>query len=336
MVNPLGVPNVVNELMKEFCKMRTLISGLAIMLAAPALAMTADDINTAQYTDGAIPNGQSAITVKLQVLLDQAGISPGVIDGYSGGMSESALRGFEAREGLEVDGVLDPEVWAALGGSNGGAILQSYTLTQEDLSNLSAEIPDNVAEKAKMEMLGFTRVTEALAERFHMDEDFLKLLNPDAAFAEGDTITVTDTGPDLEGAGARIEIRKSEQRAVVFDAEGNMLTNYPVAIGSKETPSPEGSLEVTAVAIDPTYSYRPSVNFEADGVKEELTLPPGPNGPVGSVWIDLSKPTYGLHGTSAPAKLFSASSHGCVRFTNWDVKELAHMVSKGVVVDFVE
>ena len=316
--------------------MRTLISGLAFVLAAPAVALTADDIRTAQYNDGTLPEGQSAIAVKLQVLLDRAGISPGVIDGYSGGMSESALRGFESREGFEIDGLLDPAVWSALGGGDGGDVLQSYTVTQGDLDNLSPSIPENVAKKAEMDMLGFTRVSEALAERFHMDEDFLILLNPDAKFELGDIITVADAGPSLEGEAARIEIRKTDRRAVVFDVSGKMLANYPVSIGSVETPSPEGSLEVNAVAMDPTYSYRPSVNFEADGVKEALILPPGPNGPVGSVWIDLTKPTYGLHGTDAPEKLFSASSHGCVRFTNWDVEELAHMVSKGVVVDFVE
>ncbi|MGB5864556.1 MAG: L,D-transpeptidase [Sulfitobacter sp.] len=316
--------------------MRKIMTGLALVLAAPAAAFTANDIENAQFTGGSLPDGQSALTVKLQVLLDKAGVSPGVIDGYSGGMSESALRGYEAREGFKIDGLLDAEVWSALGGEGKQAVTKSYTVTEDDQNNLSSEIPDNVAKKAEMEMLGFTSVSEKLAERFHMDEDFLKLLNPDVSFAVGDTILVADPGTRLEGTAARVEIRKSDQRAVVFDTSGKMLANYPVSIGSEETPSPEGKLEVNAVAMDPTYSYRPSVNFEADGVDEALILPAGPNGPVGSVWIDLSKPTYGLHGTDAPAELFSASSHGCVRFTNWDVEELAFMVSKGVVVEFVE
>ena len=147
---------------------------------------------------------------------------------------------------------------------------------------------------------------------------------------------MADVGAKMEGEVARIEIRKSERRAVVYAADGHMMTNYPVAIGSDETPSPSGDMTVEAVAMDPTYSYNPDVNFVADGVKEQLTLPPGPNGPVGSVWIDLSKPTYGLHGTDTPASLFTAESHGCVRFTNWDVEELAHMVSEGVEVVFVD
>ena len=316
--------------------MNKYLTYLALILATPAAAFTPDDINNAQFTGTTLADGQSALTVKLQVLLDRSGISPGVIDGYAGGMSESALRGFEAREGFKVDGLLDQQVWSALGGDNDPAVLQEYTVTQEDIDALSDSIPDNVAKKAELKKLGFVRVTESLAERFHMDEDFLKFLNPQSDFSVGEMIVVAKPGPRLEGKAARIEIRKQQQRAVVFDASGEMISNYPVAIGSDETPSPSGTLEVNAVAMEPTYSYRPSVNFEADGVKEALTLPPGPNGPVGSVWIDLSKPTYGLHGTDTPAELFTASSHGCVRFTNWDVEELAFMVGKGVVVEFID
>ncbi|CTQ50625.1 Putative L,D-transpeptidase YkuD [Jannaschia donghaensis] len=316
--------------------MRAILPCILIFASSPALAISPEDIETATYDGGAMPEGQSGLTVKLQVLLDRAGISPGIIDGYKGGMSESALRGFEAREGFDVDGLLDSEVWAALGGEADTTVLLSHKISGEDVTGLTDSIPDNVAEKAKMKRLGYVSVTERLAERFHMDEDFLKALNPDAGFEAGETITVVDPGPRLEGEVRRIEIRKGEQRAVVFDAGDRMIANYPVAIGSDETPSPEGQVEVTAVAMDPTYSYRPNVNFEADGVTEALTLPPGPNGPVGSVWIDLSKPTYGLHGTDTPAALFQNSSHGCVRFTNWDVEELAFMVGQGVKVEFIE
>ena len=316
--------------------MRTPLFCALMLLASPASALTPDGIENAGFADSALPSGQSELTVKVQVLLDRAGVSPGVIDGYKGDMSESALRGFEEREGFVVDGILDAEVWAALGGPDATGITTAYTITEEDVSGLAESIPDNVAEKAKMEHLGYLRVSEKLAERFHMDEDFLVALNPDAAFSAGETIIVTDPGPRLEGAVARIEIRKTERRAAAFDAQGNMLANYPVAIGSQRTPSPEGTVEVTAIAMEPNYTYQPDVNFEVDGVKEALTLPPGENGPVGSVWIDLSKPTYGLHGTDTPSKLFQRESHGCVRFTNWDVEELAHLVSEGVTVEFVE
>ncbi|MDT8853618.1 L,D-transpeptidase [Paracoccaceae bacterium Fryx2] len=283
-----------------------------------------------------MPDGQSGLTVKLQVLLDRAGISPGILDGYKGEMSESALRGFEERHGLPVDGILDAQVWSALIGIDAMPILAPYTVSAEDVSDLTESIPDHVAEKAKLEKLGYLRVTERLAERFHMDEDFLKALNPDATFQEGGSIWVAAPGGRMEAEVARIEIRKSQRRAVAFDAEGRMVSNYPVAIGSTQTPSPEGLVEVVAIAMDPTYSYLPETNFVVDGVTESLILPAGPNGPVGSVWIDLSRPTYGLHGTDTPAALFQTVSRGCVRFTNWDVEELAHLVKPGVTVEFLE
>lgn len=316
--------------------MRALLTCLTVAVAGPALALTPDDIANVSYDGGTLPDGRSALTVKLQVLLDRAGVSPGIIDGYKGGMSESALRGFEEREGFEVDGLLDAEVWSALGGDSAGAILTDYTITEEDTTGLTDAIPDNVREKSRMDWLGYTSVSEKLAERFHMDQDFLEMLNPDAGFTAGETITVVDPGARLDAQVARIEIRKSERRAVSFDADGTMISNYPVAIGSESTPSPSGTVEVTAIAMDPTYSYNPDINFEADGVEEALTLPPGPNGPVGNVWIDLSKPTYGLHGTDTPAALFQNRSHGCVRFTNWDAEELAYMVDQGVSVEFIE
>lgn len=316
--------------------MRSILSFALILASSPALALTLDTIENAVYEGGQLPEGQSELTVKLQVLMDRAGISPGVIDGYKGGMSESALLAFEEREGLNVDGILDAEVWTALGGDDARPILMSYTITQEDASGLTENIPDDVRLKAQMEELGYLRVSERLAERFHMDEDFLKALNEGATFHSGETIIVADPGERLEASITRIEIRKSTSRAATFDADGNLVSNYPVAIGSVETPSPEGVVEVVAIAMDPTYSYLPDVNFVADGVTEALILPPGPNGPVGSVWIDLSKPTYGLHGTDTPATLFQSESHGCVRFTNWDVEELAYMVKQGVIVEFVE
>jgi len=316
--------------------MRYILSCVLSLAFSPAFALTPEDIETATFNGAKMPEGQSGLAVKLQVLLDRVGISPGVVDGYNGEMTASALRGFEERQGLTIDGILDVEVWTALIGNDIRPILATYSISPEDVADLTQSIPENVAEKAKLEKLGYLRVTERLAERFHMDEDFLKALNPAATFEAGESIWVAAPGDRLEAEVARIEIRKSERRAVAFDAEGRMVSNYPVAIGSAATPSPEGVVEVVAIAMDPTYSYLPDTNFVVDGVTDSLILPAGPNGPVGSVWIDLSKPTYGLHGTDTPAGLFQVVSRGCVRFTNWDIEELAHLVKPGVTVEFLE
>jgi lipoprotein-anchoring transpeptidase ErfK/SrfK len=160
-------------------------------------------------------------------------------------------------------------------------------------------------------------------------------LNPESSFTEGDTIVVAAPGEPLAGEVARIEVRKGSSRLAAFDAAGEMIANYPVTIGSEDTPSPSGTVEVVAIAPDPTYIYDPE-NFQQGDNTEPLKLPAGPNGPVGSMWIDLSKPTYGLHGTAEPAQLFQQESHGCVRMTNWDAEELAGMVQQGTVVEFIE
>ena len=323
--------------------MRCIHRPLALALLTTALAsgpglaaVTAEDIDTAGYDGGALPDGQSGLTAKVQVLLDRAGISPGIVDGYKGGMSESAIRAFEAREGFEVDGAMDEEVWKALGGPDAGAITTTYEITEEDADVRGEALPEDYAELAELDRMGYVTVEEAVAERFHMDVDFLKALNPDASFEAGGTVTVIDPGEDASGAVASITIDKGSRRLVAKDADGNTLTNYPVAVGSAETPSPSGTVEVKAVAMEPTYSYRPSENFQQGDNDEPLTLPPGPNGPVGLVWIDLSKPTYGIHGTPDPAELFQESSHGCVRMSNWDATELARMVETGATVEFVE
>ncbi|WIJ24975.1 peptidoglycan-binding domain-containing protein [Devosia sp. RR2S18] len=109
--------------------LRNLLTASAItVFLLPGFAVAQDaipapeDVNSASYNGGELPEGRSALTVKLQVLLDRAGISPGIIDGYKGGISESALRAFENREGFEVDGLLDQEVWTALGGPDATSI----------------------------------------------------------------------------------------------------------------------------------------------------------------------------------------------------------------------
>ncbi len=313
------------------------IAALIALSASPAYAdLSRDAIEAAAYEGGTLTDGQSALTVKLQVLLDRADISPGVIDGYRGGMSESAIRAFEVREGFEADGVLDEQVWAALADYNTGNITGEYTITEDDVAVISPPLPEDYAELAELQWLGYERVSELVAERFHMDEDFLVAMNPGAGFVAGEVLTVIQSSEPAQASVADIEIHKPSGRLIARDAEGAMVANYPVAIGSGQNPSPSGNHEVTAVAIEPTYSYNPDINFKQGDNDQPLTLPPGPNGPVGLVWIDLSKPTYGIHGTPRPARLFSEQSHGCVRMTNWDAQELAGMVSAGTSVTFTE
>lgn len=298
--------------------------------------ITADAINSAGFAGGALPDGQSAITAKIQILLDRGGVSPGVIDGYAGENVDKAIRAFEEINGFPVDGVMDMDVWQALQAHAGEAV-SSYQITVEDVSGIVAPLPEDYGELAQREWLGYESAAELLAERFHMDIEFLKALNPGVNFAEpGTTILAANPGADVEAQVARIVADKSRSRLLVYDSTGRLVLSYPVTIGSGDTPSPSGLHEVLGVATDPTYSYRPDENFQQGDNNEQLTIPPGPNGPVGNVWIDLSKPTYGIHGSPDPALIGKTASHGCVRLTNWDANELAALVKNGTPVEFID
>ncbi len=271
--------------------------------------------------------------VRLQVLLDRAGSSPGVIDGLYGENLNKAVAGFEALNNLPVDGKLDHDVVARL--EDHAPIVTSYVVSTEDAAGLVDRIPEDYGEKAKMESLGYTSVAEKLSERFHMDIDLVKALNPVSQFAPGNTVWVVNPGSPRDGKAKRIEVNKKAGQVLTYAEDGSLLAVYPATIGSEDNPAPSGQHKVKGVARMPVYRYNPKLNFKQGKNNKILTIPKGPNGPVGSVWIDLTEPTYGIHGTPEPKLIDKVGSHGCVRLTNWDAEELAGMVRPGVRVDFV-
>lgn len=317
-------------------------------VVVPATPLTAEAVNAADistiaavYTPPPEPADPSLAVerhpdpavVRLQVLLDRAGASPGVIDGFDGDNVRKAVLAFELMRGLPPDGALDPDVLAAL--ETGGPVIGDYAIIADDLNAIGEPIPKDYAEQAKRKFLGYASIEESLAERFHMDIDLLQALNPGARYSTGEPIYVAAYGPDLKGEVARIEADKSLRQVRAYAADGRLIAAYPATIGSEENPSPSGTHIVEGVAPMPEYTYNPKLNFQQGANTEVLTIPPGPNGPVGSMWIDLSEPTFGIHGTPEPSLIDKTGSHGCVRLTNWDANELAKMVKPGVPVDFV-
>ncbi len=318
----------------------TLVLSSSAFAQAPTQGPTADAINAATVasvpTDRPAEAGETSdpAIVHLQVLLDRAGASPGVIDGFYGENVTKAIAGFEAMQHLPVDGKPDPDVLARL--QSDLPVMKPYVISEKDAEDLVESIPQDYAKQAKMKHLGFTSMVEKLGERFHMDMDLLKAVNPGAGFKPGETIQVTDPGPAKDGRVKKIEARKKTGQVFAFAEDGTILAVYPATIGSEEMPSPSGTHKVNGVARMPVYEYNPKINFQQGKNKGKLTLPSGPNNPVGTVWIDLSEPTYGIHGTPEPSLIDKSGSHGCVRLTNWDVEELGRMVKPGVMVDFVD
>jgi lipoprotein-anchoring transpeptidase ErfK/SrfK len=308
--------------------------------SAPAAGrLRAEDVNAATFTEGAEnTRGVSAIVLKAQILLDRAGASPGVIDGIFGSNVAKAIAAVETVIDLPVDGRLDPQVWAALGGDQAPDVLVPYTITEEDAAYpFLPSIPRDYSDQAKLPSLGYASPREMFAERFHMDVDLLTALNPNADFrTPGNTIMIAAVeGAPITGKISRIEADKARRQVRAYDAQNRLVVAYPATIGSSENPSPSGTHQVRAVAPNPVYYYDPR-NFVQGQNVEPLELPPGPNNPVGTMWIDLTEPSYGIHGTPEPSLIDKTASHGCVRLTNWDAEELATLVEPGVTVEFVE
>jgi lipoprotein-anchoring transpeptidase ErfK/SrfK len=302
----------------------------------PIQEWSLDGLNNANWVSD-LGKGQFTEYAKAQVLLNRHHASPGVIDGISGKNMLKAISAFQVMNGLSASGALDTQTWDLLSAGQSNDVFQTYTITQQDIDGpYASSIPHDYAEQAKMKGLYYTRVTEMLAERFHMDENFLKKLNPNATFATaGETLVVANTREDLSEPVALIIAHKGAKQLYAFDSNNKMVASYPATIGSTDTPSPKGTYQVKAIAANPWYGYNPK-NFVQGKNMKPLSLPPGPNNPVGNMWIALTKPSFGIHGTPEPSLISKTASHGCIRLTNWDANALSKRVKPGVTVRFLE
>lgn len=287
--------------------------------------------------DGITPDmlgKRSAQMIAVQTMLDRSRHSPGVVDGYNGENTRRAIRAYRRANGVGSGGSIDGDLLRSLLETQGGDVFQTYTITSDDVNRNFTNIPADFEAKAELDSLNYESAQEMLAERFHMDADFLAAMNPGVDFSRaGQTINVIAKGDETLNADvARIEVRKDENSVVAMNSAGEMVASYPATIGSGEFPSPNGNMTVAAVAPAPKYYFSPE--GREWGPDRKLTIAAGPNNPVGGTWIDLSKEGYGIHGSPDPKMVGKRNSHGCVRLTNWDAEELANAVSQGVTVVF--
>jgi lipoprotein-anchoring transpeptidase ErfK/SrfK len=305
--------------------------------SAAKASWTLDGLNNAQWYED-IGKGQFPVYARAHVMLNNAHASPGAIDGSSGKNTLKAIASFQQMNGIKPTGTLTKETWDALIAKQGSkpAFIE-YTITDADIKGPYAKsIPHDYALQAKMPGLYYTRVTEMLGEKFHMDEDFLKKINPKATFSKaGEKIIVANIRNEVPEDIHLIVAHKGAKQLYLFNSRNQMIGSFPATIGSSDTPSPTGTYKVTGVAPNPWYSYSPS-NFVQGKNTKPLSLPPGPNGPVGNIWIGLSKKSFGIHGTPNPSAISKTASHGCIRLTNWDANDLGKKVKSGVTVKFLE
>jgi len=281
--------------------------------------------------------------LSFQVLLDGHGFSSGEIDGRLGTNTRRALQAFQEANKLKPTGTLDCQTWSALGASDQTNSTTEYTITQVDAAGPFAEkIPEDMLEQAKLSALNYTSVAEELGERFHASPALLTRLNPGKHFEAGTTITVPDVKPfdykakpahDTSGGNVTVEVTRAGSLRVIG---GNDETIFfaPVTSGSSHDPLPIGKWQVRTIAWLPDFQYNPDLFWDAKATDTKATIKPGPNNPVGVVWIDLSKEHYGLHGTPEPSRIGYTQSHGCVRLTNWDAARVAALVGPNTPVIF--
>jgi lipoprotein-anchoring transpeptidase ErfK/SrfK len=330
--------------------------------AADKQLVVADRKNPLLFADaqGDVPLLPASLDMlPAQLALDRLGFSPGVLDGKSGMSMKLALTGFQKANDLPESGTLDAATTAALAKANVGPPTRRVHIPAAFArQTFYPDLPRDAAEQAKLPALGYRNLMEALAERFHTTPETLIALNsvdtpiganavivvpnlPDMALPSADlsargwdktllALGVAGEQPEIES----IVVDKSEGWLRTLNSDGDIIGQFPVTTGSSRDPLPIGNWTIKGVARNPDFHYNPELFWDVSDSKDKQLLPPGPNSPVGVVWIDLSKPHYGIHGTGEPSSIGRAESHGCVRLTNWDAARVAGMVRPGMKVVF--
>lgn len=296
-----------------------------------------------------------------QVILDRLGFSPGPIDGKRGQSFTLALKGFQLANGMPLTGDLDQPTLKAL--SQWRAIRPTITLklTAADVAGpFYGKLPADIAQQANYPELGYANALERLSEKFHTTPDMIAALNPPTARLRAGSIirfpnalptsrsypaalsadwrkTLSDLNVDARQPKAnRIVVDKSDGVLRVYARDNKLVAQFPATMGSAQDPLPIGNWKIQGAAYNPPFHYNPALFWDASTKDEKAKLPPGPNGPVGVVWLDINKPHYGIHGTPNPEKIGRTESHGCIRLTNWDAARLALMVKPGTPARFQE
>jgi lipoprotein-anchoring transpeptidase ErfK/SrfK len=279
-----------------------------------------------------------------QVRLERAGFSPGEIDGHTGPNLAHTLAAYQASKNLPQSSKPDCATWQALAADYPQPTTVTYTVTDADVKGpFTKKIPDQIADQAKLPALGYRSALEALGEKFHSAPALLTALNRLRPIAAGTTLKVPNVEPfdpevkPLSRPGASpivIEVSLADSALRAIREDGSVVFFAPVTTGSVHDPLPIGEWHVTSIEWHPVFHYNPDLFWDAKATDERAAVKPGPNNPVGVVWIGIDKEHYGLHGTPEPGSIGHRESHGCVRLTNWDAERVAMWARPGTTVIF--
>jgi lipoprotein-anchoring transpeptidase ErfK/SrfK len=302
---------------------------LSLASIAAALAWSAIAADAGALAKGA----RGPEVVKAQILLDRAWFSPGEIDGGFGENMRRAVHAFQESRALPATGRIDVATWDALGGTEP---FSTYTITDKDAAGPFVQVPKDPMERAKLPALGYESLEEALAERFHASPKLMRTLNPGARMAAGTELRVPNVDATPPGKATSLRILKKQRLLLALDAQGRPVAAFPISLGSPRDELPVGPLKVTTEVTNPSFDYTPELLHDNDPKHRKVTIAPGPNNPIGVLWMGLSKKHFGIHGTANPAAVGHNATNGCVHLTNWDARKLSAIASAGIVVDVRE
>lgn len=324
-----------------------LFAAASVALAAPREVKKA--VPAADVPEGrkgpkvmvALPNYNEEQVTKLQIFLDNNDFGPGKIDGQMGEFFRKALLHYKKAHGMPENGAVDswlldqvPETFT------------NWTIPPEAM-NFVGPVSNKPAEQEKLKGLKYGSLLELVAERYHSAEAYLRKLNPGVNLDQlkpGDTVKVPNVLPfkieDLhEGfipanpafANRKIYIDTKERFLLIYDGK-QLVAEFPITPGSTTLPAPIGMWKILGIATLPVFRHDEGVLNHGVKTDKAFNLPPGPNNPVGVLWMGLNKPHVGIHGTNNPETIGRAASHGCIRTANWDAARIKELVSTGNAV----
>ena len=298
-------------------------------------ATSLENFNTATDAPALHLGSNGPAVARAQILMDRAWYSTGEIDGKFADNMQRIVRAYQAAHGLKVTGTMTLETWKSLR-EDSAPLLTSYTITEKDAAGPFEKTPAAMEDRAQMKALPYETLQEALAEKFHSGQGYLAQLNAGRKFEAGSEIVVPNVSPAGKAptGAASIEIVKSRHVLYVLNGKKRPIAGFPISIGNEnDDPLPIGTMAIRNEVRNPTFTYNPALLKNAPKDAPKVDVAAGPNNPVGNIWLGLSKPHWGIHGTPNPTNVGHTETNGCIHMTNWDADRLSTLVKAGFKVN---